>query len=69
MTVSLKDNTPPDAVQEEFYQARKKLGDQAQYLPAGAVGPFVNDEYSDITFAVYALKAPGLPPPVARASG
>ena len=62
MTVSLKDNTPPDTVQEEFYQARKKLRDEAQYLPLGAVGPFVNDEYSDITFAVYALKAHGMPP-------
>jgi multidrug efflux pump subunit AcrB len=62
MTVSLKDNTPPDTVQEEFYQARKKLRDEAQYLPSGAVGPFVNDEYSDITFAVYALKAHGMPP-------
>ena len=29
MTVVLKGNTPPDAVQEEFYQARKKLGDEA----------------------------------------
>jgi multidrug efflux pump subunit AcrB len=62
MTVSLKDNTPPDTVQEEFYQARKKLRDEEQYLPLGAVGPFVNDEYSDITFAVYALKAHGMPP-------
>jgi multidrug efflux pump subunit AcrB len=62
MTGSLKDSTPPDAMQAEFYQARKKLGDEAQYLASGAVGPFVNDEYSGITFAVFALKAPGLPP-------
>ena len=26
------------------------------------LGPFVNDEYSDVTFALYALKAPGMPP-------
>jgi multidrug efflux pump subunit AcrB len=62
MTVTLKDSTPPAAVPEEFYQARKKLGDEARNLPVGALGPFVNDEYSDITFALYALKAPGLPP-------
>jgi multidrug efflux pump subunit AcrB len=61
MTLTLKDTTPPSAVQEEFYQARKKLGDEARNLPAGVLGPFVNDEYSDVSFALYALKARGLP--------
>jgi multidrug efflux pump subunit AcrB len=61
MTVTLKDSTPPTAVQEEFYQARKKLGDEAPRLPDGVLGPFVNDEYSDVSFALYALKARGLP--------
>src|SRR5436309_708663 len=61
MTVTLKDSTPPSLVQEEFYQARKKLGDEARNLPSGALGPFVNDEYSDVSFALYALKARGMP--------
>jgi len=61
MTLTLKDTTPPSAVQEEFYQARKKLGDEARNLPPGVLGPFVNDEYSDVSFALYALKAKGLP--------
>lgn len=61
MTVTLKDSTPPSAVQHEFYQARKKLGDEARNLPAGVLGPFVNDEYSDVSFALYALKARGMP--------
>src|SRR6516164_9124636 len=61
MTVTLKDSTPPDDVPEEFYQARKKLDDEARNLPSGVLGPFVNDEYSDVTFALYALKAPGMP--------
>ncbi|TIT90763.1 MAG: efflux RND transporter permease subunit, partial [Mesorhizobium sp.] len=61
MTVTLKDSTPPSAVQEEFYQARKKLGDEARNLPSGVYGPFVNDEYSDVSFALYALKAKGMP--------
>ena len=61
MTVTLKDSTPPGDVPEEFYQARKKLGDEARNLPSGVLGPFVNDEYSDVTFALYALKAPGMP--------
>src|ERR671925_8575 len=62
MTVTLKDSTPPADVPEEFYQARKKLGDEARNLPSGVLGPFVNDEYSDVTFALYALKAPGMAP-------
>src|SRR5215203_3606077 len=61
MMVTLKDSTPPPVVQEEFYQARKKLGDEARNLPAGVLGPFVNDEYSDVSFAHYALKAKGMP--------
>lgn len=61
MTVNLKDSTPASAVQEEFYQARKKLGDEARNLPPGVFGPFVNDEYSDVSFALYALKAKGMP--------
>ena len=32
MTVTLKDSTPPSVVQEEFYQARKKLADEAREL-------------------------------------
>ncbi|MFJ1300682.1 efflux RND transporter permease subunit [Pseudomonadota bacterium AL_CKDN230030165-1A_HGKHYDSX7] len=59
--LSLLDSTPPSQVQEEFYQARKKLADEARRLPAGVVGPMVNDEYADVTFALYALKAKGEP--------
>src|SRR6516225_2793333 len=51
MMVTLRDNTPPKNVPEEFYQARKKLGDEAHNLPQGVFGPF-NDEYSDVTFAL-----------------
>ena len=61
MTLTLKDSMPPSEVPEQFYQARKKLEDEAPRLPRGALGPFVNDEYSDVTFALYALKAKGMP--------
>src|SRR5687767_15786678 len=57
----LRDSTPPKDVPEQFYQARKKLGDEASNLPRGVIGPLVNDEYSDVTFALYALKARGEP--------
>ena len=59
--VSLRDSAPPSQVQEEFYQARKKIGDEAKKLPAGVIGPMINDEYADVTFALFALKAKGEP--------
>jgi multidrug efflux pump subunit AcrB len=60
-TLTLRDDTPPKLVESEFYQIRKKMSDEAPKLPRGVVGPFVNDEYSDVTFALYALKARGEP--------
>jgi multidrug efflux pump subunit AcrB len=62
LTVQFKDDTPAKDVPELFYQARKKLGDEARNLPAGVLGPYLDDEYSDIDFALYALKARGLAP-------
>jgi len=61
-TVTLQDSTPPAEVQEEFYQARKKISDEARNLPSGVIGPMVNDEYADVTFALFALKAKGEAP-------
>ena len=58
-TLTLLDSTPPSEVPEQFYQARKKIGDEAGTLPAGVIGPMVNDEYADVTFALFALKAKG----------
>lgn len=60
-TLTLLDSTPPAEVQEQFYQARKKIGDESINLPAGVIGPMVNDEYADVTFALFALKAKGEP--------
>ena len=61
LSVTLKDTTPPRDVPEQFYQARKKLGDTAHTLPDGVQGPFINDDYSDVDFAVYALEGHGMP--------
>lgn len=60
-TLTLQDSTPPAEVQEQFYQVRKKVGDEAGNLPQGVIGPMVNDEYADVTFALFALKAKGEP--------
>ena len=61
MKMFFKDYIPPARLPEELYQARKKLGDQAGTLPKGVIGPIVNDEFSDVYFALYAFKAKGLP--------
>ncbi|NMN05052.1 MULTISPECIES: efflux RND transporter permease subunit [unclassified Novosphingobium] len=60
-TLTLRDQTPPQDVPEQFYQARKKMLDEAPRLPRGVVGPFVDDEYGDVSFALLALKAKGEP--------
>ncbi|MES2072412.1 MAG: efflux RND transporter permease subunit [Pseudomonadota bacterium] len=60
-TLTLLDSTPPSEVQGEFYQARKKVSDEANSLPSGVIGPMINDEYADVTFALFALKAKGEP--------
>ena len=62
MKVQLKDQTPPADMPEQFYQARKKLGDEALKLPAGTIGPFINDEYADVTFALYTVQGDRMPP-------
>lgn len=61
LTLNLKDSTPPAVVPEQFYQARKKLGDEAINLPRGVIGPLANDEYSDMFFSLIAVQAKGLP--------
>ncbi|NMJ42086.1 efflux RND transporter permease subunit [Roseomonas sp. JC162] len=55
MTVVLRDTTPPREVQNLWYQVRKKVGDMRHMLPAGVIGPFFDDEYSDVWSAIYAV--------------
>lgn len=48
MQMQFKDSTPAKHVPELFYQLRKKLGDLKADLPAGVIGPNVNDEFGDV---------------------
>lgn len=61
MRIQLRDDIAHDAIGEQFYQIRKKLTDEAANLPQGVLGPFLNDEYGDVYFALYALEARGMP--------
>ena len=60
LQLELRDVTPPGEVASQWYQTRKKLSDEASNLPRGTIGPFFNDEYSDVYFALFALTGQGL---------
>ena len=55
ITIIIRDDLPPAAMQESFYQIRKKIGDIRGRLPAGIVGPLFNDEFGDTFGNIYAL--------------
>ena len=57
--VVIKDMLPASTVPEVFYQVRKKIGDIRYTLPAGAQGPFFNDEFGDTFGNIYALTGDG----------
>jgi multidrug efflux pump len=59
MQVAFKDNTPARDVPQLFYQLRKKLVDIKDDLPAGLIGPSVNDEWGDVDSILYMLTADG----------
>ena len=53
--VQFKDTTPAKEMEELWYQLRKKLDDIRSTLPSGVLGPFVDDEYGDVSSAIYAF--------------
>lgn len=61
LQVSFHDYSPQEIVPDLFYEVRKRMQDEAPRLPAGVIGPVVNDDFSDVYFSLLALSAPGLP--------
>ncbi|MGY2047169.1 efflux RND transporter permease subunit [Methylobacterium sp. JK268] len=59
MQVTFRDSTPGGLVPGLFYQIRKKLDDVRGELPAGVIGPSVNDEYGDVDSILYMLTGDG----------
>ncbi len=59
MQVTFKDTTPPKKVPWLFYLLRKKLTDVRGDLPAGLVGPDVNDEFGDVNSVLYMVSGEG----------
>lgn len=62
MLIAMKGSAPRDQIKDFFYQVRKRMQDEAPFLPQGVQGPFINDEFSDVYFSLYSLSAPNLPP-------
>lgn len=61
LQVEFLDYTPKAQVPDLFYEVRKRMQEEAGSLPAGVVGPMVNDDFADVYFSLIALTAPGLP--------
>ena len=59
MQLVFRDNTPARDVPTLFYQTRKKLDDLRADLPAGLIGPNVNDEYGDVDSVLLTLTGEG----------
>ena len=57
--VTFKDTTPPREVPWLFYLLRKKLTDVRGDLPAGLIGPDVNDEFGDVDSVLYMVSGEG----------
>jgi multidrug efflux pump subunit AcrB len=62
MLITFEDYTPSAVLPQLYYEIRKRMQDEAALLPPGVQGPFVNDDFGDVYFSLYALTAPGLPP-------
>src|SRR5689334_2934501 len=59
MQVTFRDSTPPKDIPYLFYLLRKKLADVQGQLPAGLLGPTVNDEFSDVDSILYMMTGDG----------
>ena len=57
--VQLKDSSPPNEIQQVWYQVRKKIGDMQRTLPPGVQGPVFIDEFGDVYGVIFAFSADG----------
>jgi multidrug efflux pump subunit AcrB len=61
MVVEFQDYTPGQELPEVLYQVRKRMLDDAPFLPEGVIGPIVNDDFADVYFSLFAVTAPKVP--------
>jgi multidrug efflux pump len=56
----MKGGTQKLELERAWYLARKKIADISHEFPTGVVGPFFDDEFSDVYSVLYAVGAPDL---------
>ena len=59
ITLQVKGDTNATQVADAFYQVRKKVGDIANELPRGLLGPYFNDEFGDTFVTLHSLSGEG----------
>ncbi len=59
LKVEFHDYVPERELPRLFYEVRKRMWDETAKMPAGVIGPMVNDDFSDVYFALLALTGPG----------
>lgn len=57
--VNLKDSVPADEVQTRWHEVRNMVSDVWGTLPAGVVGPIINDRFDDVYGSIYAVTGEG----------
>ncbi|MFZ6780444.1 efflux RND transporter permease subunit [Undibacterium sp. Ji83W] len=57
--INLREDVPPRAVPDVWYQVRKKVNDIRATLPQGVQGPLFNDEFGDTFGNLYAITGDG----------
>jgi multidrug efflux pump subunit AcrB len=59
LSLWLAGGTPKAEQDNAWYQARKRIADLRSDMPAGVIGPTINDEYSDVYSLIWALHGNG----------
>ena len=59
ITLQVKGDTNAEEVADAFYQVRKKVGDIANELPPGLLGPYFNDEFGDTFITLHSISGKG----------
>jgi multidrug efflux pump len=59
INMTFRDSTPPREVPLLFLLLRKKMADVIPDLPAGVIGPSVNDDFGDVDSVLYTITGDG----------
>lgn len=57
--VYLQDSVPKDEIQTRWHEVRNLVNDEWGRLPAGVVGPYINDRFDDVYGSIYAVTGDG----------